>query len=390
MYWVRCLFFTTPLFFLLSLTGYSDEYISEYPELSGGATGYNRAAAGGYVSEYPELAGEATGYNSVEATGYNSTEATGYNSEEAVEFKLRSTVDRSLSDEVANTGLSSIAAGVVGNVFGLSWTGLGTLLKSGGVSNAVFANVTASAIGWGVLLGMGSILARTYLKTPSDLLFRPLFWVVYKFMQVEDFIFYEEYPTALDQKHKAFLQPVSDRLTSVAERVFDIPASYWEIDLMSTGGPNAFSVGGYKIGIYRSIFTVAKNEAGMACILGHEMGHVLAKHSGQRMTDFLFFNEKALASIPFTNAIAHNQEHQADEIGLYLMALAGYDPSECSHVWERFTSAAGDVRGIIRIFLASHPTNASRMAALQKLGSQLKGYYARKPGALGLGMEYEL
>ncbi len=96
MYWVRCLFFITPLFFLLSLTGYSDEYISEYPELAGEATGYNRAAAAGYASEYPELAGEATGYNSAEVTGYNS--------EEAVEFKLRSTVDRSLSDEIANTG----------------------------------------------------------------------------------------------------------------------------------------------------------------------------------------------------------------------------------------------------------------------------------------------
>ncbi len=352
MYWIRSLFFITPLLFLLSLTGYSDEYISEYPELAG--------------------------------------EAIGYNSDEAIEFKLRSTIDRSLSDEIANTGLASISAGVVGNVFGLSWVGLYTLIQSGGLSNTVFVNLTGSAIGTGVLLGMGSILARTYLKSPADFLFRPLFWVLYKAIQVKDFILYEDYSTALDQKHKAFLQPVSDRLTSVAERVFDIPVLYWEIDLMSTGGPNAFSAGGYKIGIYRSIFPIAKNEAGMACILGHEMGHVLAKHSGQRMTDFLFFNKKALASIPFTNAIAHNHEHQADEIGLYLMALAGYDPSECSHVWERFTSAAGDVRAIVRIFLESHPTNASRMAALKKLGSKLKGYYAGKPGALGLGMEYEL
>lgn len=344
--------FITLLFLLLPFTGYSEEYIEAYSE---------------------EI-----------------EESIGYNSDEAIVFKLRSTIDRSLSDEIANTGLSSIAAGVVGNVFGLSWSGLNALASSGGLSNAVFFNFTASMIGSGAALGLFSILARTYLKSPADLLFRPMGWVLYKYMQAKDVIFYEEYPTELDQKHSTFFKPVAERLTTVVEHTFNIPADYWDINLMSSGGPNAFSLGGYKIGIYRSMFSIAKNHAGMACILGHEMGHVLAKHNGQDLTDFLLLNKKALASIPFTNAIAHNQEHQADEIGLYLMVLAGYDPSECSHVWERATSASGDVRAIVRIFLASHPTNSSRMETLQKLGSKLKGYYSRKPGALGLGMEYEL
>ena len=154
--------------------------------------------------------------------------------------------------------------------------------------------------------------------------------------------------------------------------------------------PNAFATSGYNIAVYHSIFPLAKNQAGMACILGHEMGHVLAKHTGQSLSDFLFLNELAIASIPFANSISQNRETQAEEIGIYLTALAGYDPSECSRVWNRMSAFGGNLREVVNIFLSTHPTNTTRLKTLKQHGDALQEYYSNRQQVLGLGLEYTL
>lgn len=274
-------------------------------------------------------------------------------------------------------------------MIGVSWVGLKTAVTTGGAS-PLFINFTATAFLTGAAMGTLSVLSRTYLKTPFDLMSRPLTWGSYKYTQVRDWVLHEEAPLELEQKYAEFLDPVSERLKAVVEQVFDVPAYYWTITPMDMSAPNAFATSGYNIAVYHSIFPLAKNQAGMACILGHEMGHVLAKHTGQGLSDVIFLNQVALASVSFANAISQNRETQADEIGIYLTALAGYDPSECSRVWDRMTAFGGNLREIVNIFLSTHPTNKTRMNTLNQHGNALQEYYSNKPQVLGLGLEYSL
>lgn len=257
-----------------------------------------------------------------------------------------------------------------------------------------FIDFTIRALLTGAALGTLSVVSRTYLKTPFDLLSRPLTRGLHKYTQVKDWVLHEEAPPELEQKYSEFLDPVAERLKAVVEQVFDAPADYWTITPMDMSAPNAFATSGYNIAVYHSIFPLAKNQAGMACILGHEMGyemvHVLAKHVGQSLSDVIFLNQLAIASIHFANKMSQNRETQADEIGIFLTALAGYDPAECSRVWDRMTTFGGNLREVVNIFLSTHPTNKTRMNALKQQGNTLQEYYLNKPQVLGLGLEYTL
>lgn len=320
---------------------------------------------------------------------YGNEDIHSFNQDDIIINKLHRVVDRSLLEEFENNGLASVASGIVGSMIGVSWSGLRKVITTGS-ARPLFIDLTIRALLIGAARGTLSVVSRTYLRTPFDYLSRPLTWGFYKFTQLQDWVLHEETSYELEQKYSAFLDPVAERLKVVVEQVFDIPADYWTIIAMDMSSPNAFATSGFNIVIYHSIFPMAKNQAGMACILGHEMGHVLAKHVGQRLSDVIFLNKLALASIPFANSISQNQETQADEIGIYLTALAGYDPSECSRVWDRMTTFGGNLREVVNIFLSTHPTNKTRMNALKHHGIALQEYYLNKPEVLGLGLEYSL
>ncbi|WP_257284429.1 M48 family metallopeptidase [Endozoicomonas sp. SESOKO1] len=323
------------------------------------------------------------------SSAYGNEEVHSLNRDDVIINKLYQVIDRSLIEEFEHNGLASVAGGIVGSMIGISWVGLKTAITIGDAS-PLFIDFTVRALLSGAALGTLSVVSRTYLKTPFDYLSRPFSWGVYKLSQWQDWALHEETSSGLKQKYAEFLDPVAERLKAVAEQVFDIPAHYWTITSMDMSAPNAFATSGYNIAVYHSIFPLAKNQAGMACILGHEMGHVLARHTGQRLSDVIFLNQFALASIPFANSISQNRETQADEIGIYLTALAGYDPSECSRVWDRMTGFGGNLREVVNIFLSTHPTNKARMNVLKHHGNALQEYYSNKPEVLGLGLGYSL
>lgn len=151
---------------------------------------------------------------------------------------------------------------------------------------------------------------------------------------------------------------------------------------------NAFALPGGKIAVYTGIFPVAKNEAGLAAILGHEVVHALARHGAERMSQGLVAQllltgaDVALAGggagagtrqavmqalglgtqvgvlLPFSR----EHESEADYIGLLLAAQAGYDPREAVHVWERMERAGGAQPPE---FLSTHPSHGTRIENLQ-------------------------
>ncbi|MFK0572246.1 M48 family metalloprotease [Endozoicomonas sp.] len=334
------------------------------------------------IAAYPDVP--------IEHQAESTLEAIGLNSEESIIFKLRNSVNRGLSDEVSRTGLASITGGIVGSVFGFSWYGLWTFLDSGGASNLVYINFLSGAILKGALLGALSMVSRVYLRSPADFVAWPYVWYEITKEKIKHWVVYDKPTPEIQQDMSVYIDPVATRLKTVVEQIFQIPASSWSITTMAGASPNAVSGTGYKIILYSPIFSITQNQAGLSCVIAHEMGHVLAKHSGQSVLDFLFFQKWGIASIPFTNAISQEREQQADETGIYLTALAGYDPSECVRLWRRMSAATGNVRPIVNMFISTHPTNAARFDEMKKLSNQLKGYYSSKPDALGLGIEYQL
>jgi predicted Zn-dependent protease len=148
---------------------------------------------------------------------------------------------------------------------------------------------------------------------------------------------------------------------------------------------NAFALPGGKIGVYTGIFPIAQTEGGLAIIMGHELGHVIARHGAERMSQQLGAQllGTALAvgfqSSPYANTImaayglgaqvgvllpySRLQEDEADTIGLVLAAQAGYNPQAAVGVWQRMAKLSGRRPPP---FLSTHPTPESRVVAIQK------------------------
>ena len=83
-----------------------------------------------------------------------------------------------------------------------------------------------------------------------------------------------------DLELNQIIRRVGQRIASVS----DMPKLEWEIKLIESDQKNAFALPGGKIAIYTGILSVAKNEAGLATVMSHEIAHVIARHGAQRMT----------------------------------------------------------------------------------------------------------
>jgi len=157
---------------------------------------------------------------------------------------------------------------------------------------------------------------------------------------------------------------------------------------------NAFALPGGKVAVYTGMFPVARTEGGLAAVMAHEVGHVLARHGGERLSQGLVAqmgatavqagmagsNPAVVQGVMTAYGLGANvgvllpysrlQESEADRIGLILMAEAGYDPREAVHLWERMAREDG---GRPPEFLSTHPSPAQR---IQDLNQQM-------PNALG-------
>jgi predicted Zn-dependent protease len=166
---------------------------------------------------------------------------------------------------------------------------------------------------------------------------------------------------------------VMNRLAAVAHD----PGFEWEVSLIEDGATvNAFALPGGKMAVYTGILPVCQSETGLAVVMGHEIGHVVARHGTERLTSslgvdtllgFLDLGDYAglvrvgldvLVDLPF----GRQQESEADEIGLIYMARAGYDPREAVAFWGRMEGAGG---GGPPEFLSTHPSHETRIERLR-------------------------
>lgn len=167
----------------------------------------------------------------------------------------------------------------------------------------------------------------------------------------------------------------------------------WEFSLIEGDQVNAWAMPGGKVAFYTGILPIAKNEAGVAAIMGHEVAHALANHGQQRMSagqlqqaagavGMLAIGDDQQSQEIFATAygigsqvgvmlpFSRKHETEADKIGLNLMAIAGYDPDEAAELWMRMkenSDGAGPPP-----FLSTHPSNDERIRNLQNWSSQAK------------------
>jgi len=211
-------------------------------------------------------------------------------------------------------------------------------------------------------------------------------------------------PQSHDPREVEPVKRVAARIIDAAKKskYADIANKFeWEVTVIKDDKTmNAFALPGGKIAVYTGIFPVAKNEAGLAAILGHEVTHALARHGGERMSQGLaaqvgvaalsvgaasqgYDPQMAalagglLANYGFILPYSRQHESEADHIGLLLAAQAGYDPHEAVHVWERMEQVS---KGQPPVFLSTHPGHGTRIKQLEEWMPEALSYYHPQPG----------
>jgi len=199
-------------------------------------------------------------------------------------------------------------------------------------------------------------------------------------------------------KAKISTDPAANQLvTRVGTRIAaatgrsDLPWEFKVIDDPKT--VNAFALPGGKVAVYTGILPVTQDEAGLAVVLGHEVAHVLARHSAERMSQQLALETVAqglgsavgvnaqivqMGSSLLVNAVGlpwgRRQESEADHLGLVYMAKAGYDPHAARELWVRM---AQNAKGSSRPpeFLSTHPSEETRIHQIEEWMPEAMQYY---------------
>jgi predicted Zn-dependent protease len=178
----------------------------------------------------------------------------------------------------------------------------------------------------------------------------------------------------------------------------------WEVTVIKDDKtPNAFALPGGKMAVYTGIFPLAKTEAGLAAVMGHEVVHALARHGAERMSQGQLTNaalqvagaaagaaggggmvsQAAMAALGVGAQVgvllpfSRKHESEADYVGILLAADAGYDPRESVALWERMGQMSGD--GAPSEFMSTHPSHGTRIDQLKAWMPEAMAIYQSKP-----------
>lgn len=195
-------------------------------------------------------------------------------------------------------------------------------------------------------------------------------------------------PRSTNTAQTNLVRCVANAITNVLtlQELQSVAVSRWEVELFEDDSANAFALPGGKMGVNTGLLRVADNQSQLATVLGHEVAHVLAQHGNERMSQTTLAQvgmnvasviagadtpakQEALAAlgVPLLQygvlmPFGRGQESEADEIGLYLMARAGFDPRESVPLWQNMgRNSAGQAPPE---FMSTHPSHTTRIAEL--------------------------
>lgn len=196
----------------------------------------------------------------------------------------------------------------------------------------------------------------------------------------------EEQKTQAPELQNAYVSCVAEHIVSqVPKSTF---SGEWEVVVFDDDQINAFALPGGKIGVYTGLLNVAENQHQLAAVIGHEVGHVIAEHGNERMSQNTLvgigmevtsgvldsksvgYSKEIMSAIGlgvqvgFTLPFSRTHESEADLIGLDLMAKAGFNPAQSVKLWENMDKASGGERPLE--FLSTHPAPNTRIQQLEK------------------------
>ncbi|MEK7989556.1 MAG: M48 family metallopeptidase [Thiotrichaceae bacterium] len=196
----------------------------------------------------------------------------------------------------------------------------------------------------------------------------------------------QETPAAPDSKVNLYVQCVTNSLLNTLQ-----DSEEWEIVVFEDEAVNAFALPGRKIGVYTGLLAVAENQDQLAAVIGHEIAHVLSNHGNERVSQqMLVETGMELAQIIFSDPqsttaqtvlgalglgaqfgvilpFSRKHESEADELGLQIMARAGFQPQEAVNLWVNMSKGSGEAP---QEFMSTHPSHETRINDLQ---SQMSG-----------------
>jgi len=223
--------------------------------------------------------------------------------------------------------------------------------------------------------------------------------------QQEQALGLQSYDEVLQQSESISSGSDYDLVKRVAERLEGVvgPSAkdfQWRVALVESSQINAFCLPGGKIVVYSGILPVTRSEAGLATVLGHEMAHATLRHGSERLLqqketqtflagvqyslgDMSYEQRRAVMGaigagaqygvlLPFSRV----HESEADKMGLFYMARAGYDPQEAIDFWQRMSEATAS-GGKQPELLSTHPSDATRIAQLKRLLPDAEEEYRR-------------
>src|SRR5437879_574502 len=190
------------------------------------------------------------------------------------------------------------------------------------------------------------------------------------------------------------------QVTRVGRRIAEATGKnyQWEFRVLEDKQVNAFCLPGGKVAVYTGILPLARDDAGLAAVLGHEVAHAIARHGGERVSQGLLVqvplavaqvalagNDPAMtrqvtallgagATVGILLPWSRTQESEADHLGLIYMAKAGYDPHAARDLWVRMAEAS---KGSARPpeFLSTHPAEATRIKQIEAWLPEALQYY---------------
>ncbi|MBO0358117.1 M48 family metallopeptidase [Hymenobacter sp. BT186] len=201
----------------------------------------------------------------------------------------------------------------------------------------------------------------------------------------------------------AMVKRVGQRIQQAVETYFrqqnqssQLEGYAWEFNLIDDKQENAWCMPGGKVAVYTGILPITQDETGLAVVMGHEIAHAVARHSSERasqqqaaqtvggvvstavgqtptLSQNVFLQAVGLGSQLGLLKYGRSQESEADHLGLIFMAMAGYNPDKAVDFWQRMDAREGTASP--PEFLSTHPSNGTRVAAIQRELPEARKYY---------------
>ena len=172
----------------------------------------------------------------------------------------------------------------------------------------------------------------------------------------------------------------------------------WEFNLVQDAQVNAFCMPGGKIVVYEGLMKRVSSDDELAVVIGHEVAHAVAKHSNERMSQQVMAQygaailgavvsdksaavQKAAETVYGIGAqygvmlpFSRKHESEADYMGLVFMTMAGYNPDVAVGFWQKMSAGSG---GSVPEFMSTHPSDATRIADIEKELPSIKAKYQK-------------